>query len=328
MAKRNIQTVVKQRFGYDVSDLEDYVDAQSPEIMTDLVYSAGLTSRISVQENNKGAELIKILTSTPVLQAASTCGWTPSGGIVLTDVTLTTVRVKIQEEYCNEDLNGTWGQLMNAAGANVQDTVAPEFGDIMIAYYQSKARKMNQDLMINGDTTSLDSDLVFYDGFKKLWDNDPLVNVYYSGQTAITSSNAFSIAIGMANETPSVLFENSVRRELMVGRETYQKIIQNIYNDNNFHWTLTDQDGAEPSFVLPTTTLTVRAYDQLNGTDDMYLVPLDYMFFGTDLEGDIEGFEFKYNEHDEKLRFGVKWRSGVQYIFPQYFTRLRLTPTS
>lgn len=314
---------VQQRFAYDVSDLEDYIDAQSPDIMTDLVYSSGLTSRISVQENNKGQEYIKVLTSNPVLQAATTCGWTPSGGIVLTDSILTTVRLKIQEEYCNEDLNGTWGQLMNAAGANVQDKEAP-FADIMIAYYAAKARKLNQDLMMNGDTASINPNLNKYDGFRKRWKADADLNVYSSGETAITAANAFSIALGMVNATPSVLFENSVNRELMVGRETYAKIIQNVYNDNNFHFTLSDQDGAEPSFILPTTTTRVRAYDQLNGTDEMYLVPLDYMFFGTDLESDMEGFEFNYNEHDQKLRFEVKWRSGIQYIFPEYFTRLEL----
>lgn len=324
MAKRNIQTVVKQRFGYDVSDLADYVDAQSPDIMTHLVFSAGLTSRISVQENNKGSEYIKVLTSAPVLQAATTCGWTPSGGVVLTDVTLTTIRLKIQEDYCNEDLNGTWGQLMNAAGANVQDKEAP-FADIMIAYYQKKARKLNQDLMMNGDTLSINPNLNKYDGFRKRWQADANLNVYTSSEVAVTVANAFSIALGMDAATPSELLDNSVKRELMVGRETYQKIIQNIYNDNNFHWTLTNQDGPEPSFILPTTTLTVRAYDQLNGTDEMYLVPLDYMFFGTDLESDIDGFEFTYDESSQKLRFEVKWRSGIQYIFPEYFTRLELT---
>lgn len=326
--KQYLRAYVKNRFAYDVSDLEEYVDAQSTEIWTDLIYSGGLTSRISVMENNKGSEYIKLLSSNPVLQSADTCGWTPSGGVVLTDKVLTTKRVKIQEEYCNEDLNGTWAQLMNVAGANRQDTEAPEFGDMMIAYYIKKARKINQDLMINGDTTSINPNLNKYDGFLKLWENDPDVTVYYSGQTAITTSNAMAIALGLYNTIDPVLFENDVNLEIWVGRETFRKIIENNYNDNQYHYNITEEAGIEPSFILPTTNTRVRAYSQLNGTDEMIAVPLNYLFWGTDIESDIEGFEFKYNEHDEKLRFGVKWRSGIQYVFGQYITRLLLTPTS
>ena len=323
MAKNDLKQSIKRRFNYDVSELEPYIDAQSTDIFTDLVYGAGLTSRITVQENNKGAEYIKILTSEPSLQAATTCGWTPMGGIILTDTELRTKRVKIQEEYCNEDLNGTWAQLMNKAGANVQDKTAP-FEAIMINYYIEKARKMNQDLMLNGDTISLDPNLVFYDGFRKQWKADANLNVYNSSQVTITEANAYGIARGMVSSAPAVVRSNSVNLELMVGLETYDKIITNVYNDNNFHFSLSTQDGVEPSFILPGTTTTVRVYDQLNGTDEMYLVPLEYMFWGTDLESDVEGFEFKYDESSEKLRFGVKWRSGVEYIFSEYFTRLEL----
>ena len=320
---KRLNQIVKERFDYDVSGIGSYTDEQSTQMLTDLVFASGLTSRISVMENVKGSEKIKLLNSTPALQAASACGWTPSGGIILTNETITTDRVKIQEEYCNEDLNGTWGQLMNAAGANVQDTEAP-FADIMAAYYIKKAAKLNQDLMFNGDTTSLNPDLAHYDGFVKLWDNDGSLGVYNSTETAIDATNALTIALGLYNEIDPVLFDNGVAVEIICGRETFRKIIAQNYNDNNYHFPLTEEEGVEPSFILPTTNTRVRAYSQLNGTEKMYAVPYNYMFFGTDLAGDYEGFEFKYDDTDEKLRFGVKWRSGVQYVFPQYFTRLEL----
>lgn len=321
---KRLNQVVKEKFDYDVSDLAAYTDEQSQSMLTDLVYNSGLMGRISVMENVKGSEKIKLLESSPALQAATTCGWTASGGVVLTDETLTTVRVKIQEEYCNEDLNGTWAQLMNAAGANRQDQEAP-FNDIMTAYYIRKAAKLNQDLMFKGDTTSLIPSLAHYDGFIKLWDNDADLNVYTSAETSITTANALEIALGLYNDIDPVLFDNEESIEIICGRETYRKIIENVYNDNNYHHTLQEEAGSEPSFILPTTNIRVRAYSQLNGTEKMYAVPYQFMFFGTDLEGDYEGFEFKYDDTDELLRFGVKWRSGVSYVFPQYFTRLELT---
>jgi len=321
---KSLKDTIRERFDYDVTGLASYTDEQSTEMLTDLVYNAGLTTRISVMENNKGSEEIKLLTSSPTLQAASSCGWNATGGIVLTDKALTTKRVKIQEEYCNEDLNGTWGQLMNAAGANRQDQEAP-FNDIMSAYYVRKAAKLNQDLMLNGDTASAVTSLAHYDGFVKLWDNDGSLNVYTAPYPTITRTNAFDIMLGLYNSIPAVLFDNEENVEIICGRETYREVIEAIYDDNNFHHTLEEEAGAEPSFILPTTNIRVRAYSQLNGTNKIYAVPYNYMFFGTDLEGDYEGFEFKYNEHDEKLRFGVKWRSGVNYVFSQYFTRVEYT---
>lgn len=321
---KRLNQIVKERFDYDVSGIGSYTDEQSTQMLTDLVFSSGLTSRISVMENVKGSEKIKLINSTPALIAATSCGWNPSGGVILTNETMTTVRVAIQEEYCNEDLNGTWGQLLNAAGANVQDTEAP-FADIMAAYYIKKAAKLNQDLMFNGDTGSLNPDLAHYDGFVKLWDADGSLAVYTSPEFSITSGNALDIALGLYETIDPVLLDNGVEVEIICGRETFRKIITQNYNDNKYHYQIDEQAGTEPSFILPTTNVRVRAYSQLNGTEKMYAVPYNYMFFGTDLAGDYEGFEFKYNDTDEKLRFGVKWRTGVAYVFPEYFTRLELT---
>lgn len=321
---KRLHDVIKDKFDYDVTGLASYTDEQSQEMLTDLIYRSGLIQRLSVMEGVKGSEKIKLLESDPALQGASACGWTASGGIVLTDVTLSTERVKIQEEYCNEDLNGTWAQLMQAAGANRQDTEAV-FEDVMTAYYIAKAARLNQNLMFNGDTASLDPNLAHYDGFVKLWDADGSLGNVTTLQTAITTSNAFAIAMELYNGIDPVLFDNEDSIEIICGRETYRKIIENVYNDNNFHHTLNEEAGAEPSFILPTTNIRVRAYSQLNGTEKMYAVPYQFMFFGTDLAGDFEGFEFKYNDTDEKLRFGVKWRTGVNYVFPEYFTRLTLS---
>lgn len=314
---------IKDKYAWDVSDLAPYTDEQSQEILTDLTYNSGFTARVAVMENVKGSEKIKLLNSEPALKSAATCGWNASGGAIFSDVTLTTDRIKIQESYCNEDLNGTWAQLLNQAGANRQDQTLP-MEEVMKAYYIKKAAKLNQDLIFNGDTTSINPNLVFYDGLRKKWKADADLGVYNSAETSITTTNAFSIALGLYNAIDPVLFDNEEMIEIIVGRETYRKIIEAVYNDNNYHHTLQEEAGTEPSFILPTTNIRVRAYSQLNGTDEMYQVDYRYIFYGTDLEDDMAGFEAKYNDHDETLRFGVKWRSGINYVFPQYFTRLEL----
>jgi hypothetical protein len=321
----------KQKFDWDISDLEDYIDEQSPEIMEDLIATSNLKSRISIMPDVKGSKLIKLISSEPSLQAAAVCGWTPEGGMVLTDVTIATVRVKIQEEYCNEDLNDTWAQLENRAGANDQDKEAPAFADRMIVYYQERANELDEALMMNGDTLSGNPNLAFYDGFLKLWFNDGTVNVVYSLETVIDATNGYDILKEVDNAVPVLVKRNAAKigYEIICGRETAQFCIDQVWNDKDYASNLafTDKDG-ELSFILPSTTTRVRSIPSLDGTTEVFGVPYKYMFWATDVEGDMKGFEFKYDDTEEMLRFSVKWRSGVQFVYGKYFTRLRLTATS
>jgi len=321
----------KDKFDYDVTALPAYIDDESPDIMADLINEGNLKSRISIMDNVKGTKTIKLKTSTPSLQGADACGWTPEGGIILTDKEIVTKRVKIQEDYCNEDLNDTWGQIENAAGANVQDTVAPNFADTMIMYYQVRATELDDNLMMNGDTGSGDSNLAHYDGFKKLWNNDPLLITSFTTQTAITAANGFDIFRAFEKDIPRVAkrHRGTIGLEIICGHESAKAVIDQIWDDKDFSAKLEfEEENGEISFMLPTTTTRVRSLVTLDGTDSVFAVPYVYMFWGTDLKNDQDGFTFNYDENDEKLRFSVKWRSGIQYVFPQYFTRLRLQPTS
>jgi len=324
----------KKTFNYDVSGLGAYVDDTSKEIMEDLIETGDLKSRIVTIKDVKGSKEIKLKTSSPTLQAASSCGWNATGGIVLTDKAISTVRVKIQEEYCNEDLNDTWAQIENAAGANTQDEKVPNFAKTMIAYYKKRAQELDENLMMNGDTTSLNPNLVFYDGFSKLWDADTSLNVAYlsTPATSITAANGYDALMDVYNAIPTVVKANAktVGAEILVGYETARACIDQVWNDKDYNAVIDFKEEGDGSiyFTLPTTTMTVRSLPSLNGTDKVYGVCYNYMFYGTDLENDRDGFAFKYSDYDEKLRFGVKWRSGIQYVFSEYFTRLKITAQS
>jgi len=323
----------RHEHAWDVSALATYVDEQSPEIMADLVNAGNLKSRIKTLTNVKGQQKIKTINSAPSLQAAASCGWSASGGMILTDETITTVRVKIQEEYCNEDLNETWAELENIVGAMAQDENPPSFADAMLAYYQLRAQELDENLMVNGDTASLDLDLTHYDGFAKLWDNDADLNVAYvsTPATTISATNGFDVLIDVDDAVPTIVkrHRNAAGYEIICGYETAQAALTQIYTDKDYSANITfDETDGSLSFTLPTRNTVVRSIPQLDGTDSVYGVCYNYMYYGTDLEADRDGFSWKYSDYDEKLRFGVKWRSGIQYIFPEYFTRLRLTPAS
>lgn len=316
---KNLKERIKDKFDYDVSELPAYVDEQSQDILEDLTYGSGLTTRINVMEEVKGSKTIKLLNADLALQSVTGCSMSDDGTITFDGTDLVTKRVGVQQSLCNEDLTDTWAQMLLAIGANRQDREMP-MEQVILAYLTKKSRFKNQNLMFNGDTTSGNPDLAHYDGFVKLLDNDADV-VAVSG-AALTNANAYSKAIEVYEAIPHVLFDNGVAIEIATGRQEARKIMNQVWADKDFNAKIeVTEEGSEMSFVLPNTNITVRTYPQLNGLGKMYALPYNYMFFGTDLESDIDGAVVKYLEDDEKLRMTNKWRSGVQYVYPEYFVR-------
>ena len=125
---------------------------------------------------------------------------------------------------------------------------------------------------------------------------------------------------------PAVLFDNGANVEIITGRAEANAILSQIYNDKDYASTIAvTEEGSEMSFVLPTTNITVRTYPQLNGLGKMYAVPYSYMFFGTDLGSQtLDGLTVKYLEESEKIRVRNLFRSGIEYVYSEYFVRLTL----
>jgi hypothetical protein len=331
--KQKFAERLKDEFAFDVSALDAYVDEQSTDVITELVLGGNLVSRIQVMEGVKGSEKIKLLSMDTPLQSADACGRTPDGDIVFTDKTISSVPVKIDMSVCNKTLKGTWGQMLLALGARAEKENMP-LEDIISAFVIKRGRLKNQDVMMKGDTASLNPDLAHYDGFIKKWKADTaLLSTSFVGALSIT--NAFERFVALANLAPEVLLDNGIVPEIICSRKEAQMVLTNIYNDKDYAAIIdVNRDGGELSFVLPTTGITVRSYPQLRAAintgvganaGEVFLVPYEFMFFATDLEGDMEEFFLKYDDLTEKIYFGCEWGSGVEYVYADYFGKLVLT---
>jgi len=328
--KQKFAEVLKDKFDFDVSAIGSYVDEQSDEIIERLVLGSRLVERIQVMEGVKGSEKIKLFDMDTPLQSAENCGKTPDGAVIFTDKTMTVSPVKIDLSFCNKTLKGTWAQMLLALGARAEKENLP-LEDVITAFTIQRAHLKNQNLMMKGDTTSVDPDLVHYDGFIKKWKADGLLyDLTVTGATDVT--NAFERARDLANLVPEELLDNGIVPELIAPRAFAQLVINNIYNDKDYASTLdVTYDGSEMSFVIPTTNITLRSYPQLaaatgagTGADaeEVFIAPYEFMFFGTDLEGDMEDFWMFYEDKDEKIYFGAEWASGVEYVYADYFGKL------
>jgi hypothetical protein len=324
-SQKTLKQTLSVNFGWDVTALPAYTDEQSEVFITDLIASSTFLSKLQIEEGVKGTKTLKLLDGDVALQEVTGCTLEPDGAIVFSGRDISTKRLGVSIEFCNEDLNGKYTQMLNKLGANVQDgemVLEP----VIMAYLGLLLKRKAQRIMVLGDTGSIDPDLLHFDGLSKLITDDVLVPTYTSPETAWTSSNAFAIAKGVYGVIDPVVFDLQSNIELLTGRQEAQAIIDNIWNDKDFNakTDVTDEFGTL-SFMLPTTNIKVTTIPELNGTGIMFGFNYDYAFMGTDLVSDIDGLTMKADDYNDKLKAEAKFRLGAQFVLPQYFAKLVLT---
>lgn len=310
------KTRLKEKFSFDVDALPNYTDEQSMEFIQDLISSSTWISNLQVLEGVKGKQTIKLLTGDISLQEMDGCTPTPDGEIVFNGRDIETKRLYAGIELCNEDLNGKYTQMLNALGANRQDTEMV-LEPVLTAYLGRILMKKVQRIMLLGDTTSLDTDLVHFDGFIKLIENDPAVI------QASVGADAFETAQNVVAAIDEDVFDEEIAHEVITSRTQAQAILNKIYEDKDYNALTVDVDrsNGQLSFILPTTNTRIRSINTLKGSTDMYAVCYPFMFMGTDLESDMDGLSIKYDDYANKLKAEVSFRLGAQFVLPKYFVR-------
>jgi len=330
--KTKFEKAFKKKFGYDVTALPEYIDEQKEGFITTLITNSDFLGRLMIEEGVKGTRTIKLLDADMTLQTMTGCTPTPSGDVVFTGKDITAVRLYAGIEFCNENLNGKWTQMLNKIGANmIKQDSEPVLESVLMAYLGKLLQKKMQDVMVNGDTDSVDPNLLHFDGFRKILTNDADINVFNTTETAIDSTNAFTLFKGVYNEIPAEVWDDGLNVVLLTGRQEAQALIDQAYNDKDYD-TIREEDisrdGNKLMFRLPTTEAMIMTIPQLNGTSEIYGFIFDYAFMAVDEESDIDDLEVKYDQYDNKLKVEASFRGGAQAVLTQYWSRLRLTPAS
>jgi hypothetical protein len=319
----NLQKNLKMKFGYDVSGLAAWKDNTLPNITADLVETSRFLQSLALEEGVKGSREIALLSSSIALQAKANCTPSPDGSVVFTEEVLTTKPLYMGVEFCNEDLNTKMTQILNALGMKNQEGQLPApLETILMAYLTKMLQKKSERLVWLGDTASLDPDLVHFNGLKKLLDADADVlkttNIYAS----LTASNAYDAAYEVFTTIPAEIFDNQMPIALYTGRTEALAIIKQ-WNDNNAYDRIEAvNEGGSLRFTLPQSNVEVMTVPALDGKGDIYALPVSLIFLGVDSRED-ENFDIKFDAYNEKLKAETSFRLGVQYVFPQYFVKLK-----
>lgn len=319
----SIKRTLKEKFGYDVSGLAAWKDNTLPNITPDLVATSRFLEKLMLEEGVKGSREIALLSSSVALQAKAACTPSPDGSVVFTEKVLTTKPLYMGVEFCNETLNTKMTQVLNALGMKNQEGQLPApLETILMAYLTKMLQKKAERLVWLGDTTSLDTELVHFDGLVKTLKADTAVLKTTSTFATLTTSNAYSAAYEVFTKIPAEIFDNQMEIALYTGRTEALAIVSEWNTANAYDRIVVTNEGGAMRFTLPQTNVEVITVPALDGQNEIFAIPTSLVFLGVDARED-ENFDIKYDAYNEKLKVDSSFRLGVQYVFPQYFVRVK-----
>lgn len=320
-----LKKALKEQFDYDVTGLPSWTDNTMPNVITDVIENSNFLSKLTLEENVKGTKEIALLNADVTLQAKVACTPSPDGSVIFTKENLTTVPLYMGIEFCNEDLNTKMTQVLNVLGLKRQEGQLPAaLESILMAYLMKNLQRKAQRLVILGDTTSIDPELALMDGLRYRINNNVDVVDYMSAEASITASNAYAIAYGLFKSIPAELFDNGIEIEIFMGRDKALLVLEDWNQANPYSQIPVPADkGTSMEFLLPLTNITISTLPELNGTNEMWALPLSLAFLGVDAMDDMT-YDIKYDDYDDKLKAEASFRLGTQIVWGQYFTRLQL----
>jgi len=155
---------------------------------------------ITVKPNVKYKEVLKKLSLNDVLKD-STCDFTATSTVTLTERILTPVELQVNLQLCKADFRSDWEAVQ--MGYSAHDNLPKTFADFMIAHVAAKvAAKIEQNIWQGNDSNTGE-----FDGFEVLLRNDSdLPNAQEVTGTTVTAANAITELGKLVDAIPSTIY--------------------------------------------------------------------------------------------------------------------------
>jgi hypothetical protein len=220
-----------------------------------------------------------------------------------------------------QDFEIKWTTMWQASGLkNSLKTLVKE--DQLTAVLVALLKKKIQDLIIKGDTTSLNPELALLDGLVAQWTADS--NLVSVPLPAFTATNAVANFAAMYDAIPNEVLDSGTNVEIWTSVANVNNLIDEVYDTKDYaSSSLVERVGAMVSVQHPTRAIKIVSYPQFTG-NQAFCVPTDYIIVGTDAADELSGLEVTYLEEAMKVRILGGMRIDVKYVFSEYFVKWTL----
>lgn len=288
----------------DVSTLTTYVDEQRLPLIRKATLSAKSADLMNLQTGVKSKAALNILTTEVVFGDGASCGWNPDGTNTLSQREIEVGKVKLNMNFCDRTLLDYWAgyQVKVAAGKETLPFEEAFIADI-IGHVNVEVEKA----IWQGDKDTT-GNLAIFDGLLKILNAE-------SDTIKVAAVSGANVAAEIYDAYVHIPMEVLHTASIVCGEDTFRAYIGELNAANLYHYDPKVDEGM--SIVIPGTSTRIYGLAGLNGTGKVVAGDLKGNFFyGTDLEGDQEVFDFWYSKDNQEFRLAIKFNAGVQVAFP------------
>lgn len=286
-----------------MTSLNAYVEEKRLPLIAEAVLKAKSAGLFNLQTGIKTSAKLNLLATDVKFGDGSTCGWDEAGTSTLSQRELATGQVKINMAFCDKEMLKYWTQYGVKVAAGQKEL---PFAEDFIKGVIDGVKEAIEKAIYQGDTTSEDVNLKRFDGLIKI-----LGAATGTVDVELAGTDMYADVMAVYNAIPEEALDGAT---ILVGADDYRAFVQKMVEKNFYHY---DGNGVPGEIYVPGTDVKVVKVNGLNGTHNIIAGQLDKNFFyGCDLEGDEEKFEFWYSQDNREFRLDIEFNAGVQVAYP------------
>lgn len=288
------------------SRLKNYMDANGTEILADAVFSSKTAQLMNVQTGVTAEQPIVVLSTSIIFGDADTCGFEANGDDELTNRTLKPEYLKVNKTFCPKTMLNSFKHnevKMNALG---QKEAIPFEATLLNANVETIGSEVEK-LIWSGNTAKT-GNISKLDGIITIATNDENVEVVAKGEKTVYQrcQDLYMAWDSTINYQPVIWMSLS----------NYKKLTTELVNANLYH-VYEKQEGQNFEMVLPGTSITIKGVTGIVGEyeDVIVMTPQENLYYGCDLENDIETVDFYWNPSTREFNFVCEFAIAVNYAY-------------
>lgn len=310
---------------FDLSSLTAYVEENRADLIMKPITSSRTFDYVDIRQGIKSGEKIPILESTAPAQAGSSCGFTSSGTTTVSQTTLSTVSIKIQEAICLQDLEAYFTQKYLPSGMKPEETTIAQ--EIINRKLANIARKVGSMLWQGKTTYTNDTYLKQMNGWASLIDTNSASTIAATQQVSISTSTVRGIFEEIVYQKIPVAVKDE-DPVVFCGVDTLRILLQKLMVDNMFHVLPDPANYGKNEMIYPGTNVKIIGLNELNANNpvDTGVLPTaakNRIFAGSaknfvvgfDVQNDQNSFDMWYSKDNQQLRFNCRFNIGVTNHF-------------
>lgn len=288
-----------------VTALPNYVEEHRLPLIAKSVLRGKTIELVQIETGVKSDTALNLISAAVQFGDGSSCGWTPTDGITLSQRKLVPVFVKVNQAFCDKNLLKKWAsyEVTLAAGRNTLP-----FEEQFLEEISNSINEQIEKMVWQGDSANAGS-RIECDGYLKH------IEAGGSGATILTDvdgTSAYNRIKRVYNALPARVVDKQ-DTVIFVSNSLYREFINELVASNLYHF---NPDYGQGEYPLPGTSIRVIAVSGLDGTNKIVAGRLSNFFYGVDAEDDKDTLDLWYSKDNQEFRLAVNFAVSTQVALP------------